>query len=61
MNPFIGILLVLGMMTLIFLGPEWVVKFTRKPKRFKKLVQTAGDSRIERVAGRRKNNRLGAS
>ena len=61
MNPFIGMLLVLGMMTLIFLGPEWVVKLTRKPKRFKKLVRMAGHSRIERMAGRRKNSRFGAS
>jgi len=61
MNPVIGILLVLGMMSLIFLGPEWVVKFTRKPKRLKKLVRVAGVSRIERMAGSRRNSRLGAS
>lgn len=61
MNQFIGMLLVLGMLTLIFLGPEWFVKLTRKPKRFKKLVSMAGDSRIERMAGRRRNNRVGAS
>ncbi len=61
MNPFIGMLLVLGMMTLIFFGPEWVLKLTRKPKRFKKLVRIDGDSRIKRMAGRRRNSRLGAS
>ncbi len=61
MSPFIGIVLVLGMLALIFFGPEWVVKVTRKPKRFKKLVRIGSDSRIERMSGRRKNSRIGVS
>lgn len=37
MNLFIGILLVLGMMTLIFLGPEWVVGLSRELQGYKKV------------------------
>ena len=59
MDSFIGILLVLAMMTLIFLGPQWVVKLTRKPKRYRRLVRQAFDSQLGRMAGRRKNNRVG--
>ena len=61
MNPLIGILLVLAMMTLIFLGPQWVVKLTRKPNRYRRLVRLAFDSQIDRMAGRRMKNRPGAS
>jgi len=61
MNPLIGILLVLAMMTLIFLGPQWVVKLTRKPKRYRRLVRLAVDSPIDHMLGRRMNNRPGAN
>ena len=61
MNPFIGILLVLAMMTLIFLGPQWVAKLTRKPKRYRRLIRLAVHSQMNRMTGRRRNNRPGAS
>jgi hypothetical protein len=61
MDSFIGILLVLAMMTLIFLGPQWVVKLTRKPKRYRRRVRLAVDSQTGRIAGRRRNNRPGAN
>ena len=61
MMPFTGILLFLGMMTLIFFGPEWFVKLTVKPKRFKKRVRGECGSRIVRLPGRRRDGRLGAS
>jgi hypothetical protein len=57
MNISIGIVLVLSLMVLIFLGPEWMGTFGRKPKRFKKRVRIARDSRLEPLVGRRKNNR----
>lgn len=39
MNPSMGFLLVLGMMVLIFLGPEWVMGFIREYQAFKKSGQ----------------------
>jgi hypothetical protein len=57
MMPFTGFLLFLGMMTLVFFGPEWFVKLTvkskRKPKQLKKLVRGEYGSRIVRLSGRR--------
>lgn len=61
MNLFIGIFLILGMMILIFHGPEWVVKINRKPKRFRRLVRLDGGLRKAAVAGRRRANRFGGS
>lgn len=61
MNISIGIVLVLSLMVLIFLGPEWLGTFGRKPKRFKRLVPFDSDSRTKPVVGRRKSNRLGTS
>jgi hypothetical protein len=60
MNPVLGMLLVFGLMVLIFFGPEWGVRFARKPKKFKRLVYL-GDSRNEPVAGRRRTNRFEGS
>jgi amino acid transporter len=36
MSLFMGMLLVLGMMILIFLGPEWIAAFTHEVRGFKK-------------------------
>jgi len=60
MNPLMGMLLVLGLMILIFLGPEWGVRFTRKQRKFKRLVRLGGP-RDEPVAGRRRTNRFEGS
>jgi Sec-independent protein translocase protein TatA len=57
MNISIGIVLVLSLMVLIFLGPEWLGTFGRKPKRFKKVLRIAIDSQSEVVVGRRMSNR----
>lgn len=57
MNPLMGMLLVLGLMILIFLGPEWGVRFSRKQRKFKRLVRLGGPRDVP-VAGRRRNNRL---
>jgi len=59
MSPIFGLLLVLGMLILIFFGPQWGLKLTRKPKRYRRLVRQAFDSQLGRMAGRRKNNRVG--
>ena len=37
MEPFTGILLVLGLMTLIFLGPEWAVAISREVRSHMKI------------------------
>ncbi len=60
MNPLMGMVLVLGLMILIFLGREWGVRFTRKQRKFRRLVRL-GDSGGELVAGRRKINRVGGA
>jgi len=57
MSPLMGMLLVLGLMILIFLGPEWGVRFTRKQRKFRRLVRL-GNPGGEPVAGRRKSNRI---
>ena len=57
MNIFYGVMLVLFMLTLIFLGPEWAVRFVRKPKRFKKLIYIPSEAQAEALAGRRRSNR----
>lgn len=61
MNFLMGIAIVLGVMLLIFLGPEWVLQPARKPKSYRRLVRLAVHSQIDRMAGRRRTNRLGVS
>jgi len=60
MNLLNGIVLVLSLLILLFLGPEWIGEVFKKPKRFKKAVRTARTPRTVLVAFGRKTTRFDA-
>jgi hypothetical protein len=56
-DPFLGLLLVLCVLTLIHFGPAWGTRFAGKSKRFKRLIPMPGDPKCDPLVGRRKYNR----
>jgi len=54
MTLILGVVLILSLLILLFLGPEWIGKFGKKPRRFKRAVRTARTPRKALVTfGRR--------